>query len=33
MPKLTPAQAFYLPEVFKGLGTTIKHAAKGRRPG
>ncbi|MEM0914021.1 MAG: NADH-quinone oxidoreductase subunit I [Planctomycetota bacterium] len=24
-PELTPGQAFYLPEVFKGLGTTFKH--------
>lgn len=24
-PELTAAQAFYLPEVFKGLGTTLKH--------
>ncbi len=28
MPKLTPAQAFYLPEVFKGLGTTFKHITR-----
>ena len=25
LPKLTAGQAFYLPEVFKGLGTTFKH--------
>lgn len=24
---LNPAEAFYLPEVFKGLGTTLKHMA------
>ncbi|MFP4224971.1 MAG: NuoI/complex I 23 kDa subunit family protein [Phycisphaeraceae bacterium] len=24
---MTPAEAFYLPEVFKGLGTTLKHIA------
>ncbi len=24
-PEMTPAEAFYLPEVFKGLGTTLKH--------
>ena len=28
VPALTPAQAFYLPEVFKGLGTTLKHMVK-----
>ncbi len=28
LPPLTPAQAFYLPEVFKGLGTTFKHIAR-----
>jgi NADH-quinone oxidoreductase subunit I len=25
LPKLNSAEAFYLPEVFKGLGTTLKH--------
>ncbi len=25
LPPLTPGQAFFLPEVFKGLGTTFKH--------
>ena len=28
LPKLNAAQAFYLPEVFKGLGTTFRHIAK-----
>jgi len=27
LPKLNAAEAFYLPEVFKGLGTTLRHAA------
>jgi NADH-quinone oxidoreductase subunit I len=35
LPKLNSAEAFYLPEVFKGLGTTLKHLVtsigKGRR--
>ena len=35
LPPLDPAQNFYLPEIFKGLGTTFKHIAgsigKGKR--
>lgn len=27
LPPLSAAEAFYLPEVFKGLGTTLKHIA------
>ncbi len=27
LPPLTTAQSFYLPEVFRGLGTTMKHIA------
>jgi len=35
LPPLDPAQNFYLPEIFKGMGTTFKHIAgsigKGKR--
>ncbi len=27
LPPMGPAESFYLPEVFKGLGTTLKHMA------
>ena len=27
LPALSPSEAFYLPELFKGLGTTLRHMA------